>query len=168
MLNPSPISTEEAHSVSSTCRAIAAKPRGRMSKEYVKCTLTSAITNAASSFTSWVATSRNSTTTTSLTPKGTLFSLNNLSTRAGSLAIIRAMAESVDSDTLKATTCVFWVLSSFTTSSIAPTLLGRKTENCFTSGPSIFDVVSGNLTVIGQRTAREGSHGRAGQLSHSR
>src|SRR5436190_6305885 len=81
-------------------------------------------------------------------PEWHVFSRNNLSTRAGSLAIIRAMAESVDSDTLRATTCVFCRLSSFTMSSIAPTLFGRKTENCFTSGPPIFEVVSGKLTVI--------------------
>src|SRR5439155_1298537 len=31
-------------------------------------------------------------------------------------------------------------------SSIAPTLFGRKTENCFTSGPPIFEVVSGKST----------------------
>jgi hypothetical protein len=31
---------------------------------------------------------------------------------------------------------------------MAPTLLGKKIENCFTSGPSIFDVVSGNLTAM--------------------
>src|ERR1043166_2038707 len=52
------------------------------------------MTSAASSFTSCVATSRTSTTTTSQTPNGTFLSLNNVSTRAGSLAMIRAMAES--------------------------------------------------------------------------
>src|SRR5260370_27190616 len=106
------------------------------------------MTNAASSFTSCVATSRISTTTTWLTPKGTFFSRNNFSTRAGSLAMIRAMAESVDSDTLSATTWVFCVFSNFTTSNIAPTLFGRNTENCFTSGPSIVEVISGRFEVI--------------------
>ena len=77
--------------------------------------------------------------------------------------MIRAMAESVDSDTLKATTCVFSLLSSFTISSIAPTLLGRKTENCFTSGPSIFEVISGNLTGMYQREVGAKSRPRAGQ-----
>ena len=38
--------------------------------------------------------------------KPTLFSLNNFSTPCGSLAMIRAIAESVDSETLRATTCV--------------------------------------------------------------
>src|SRR5204862_344295 len=52
------------------------------------------MTNAASSLTSCVATSRISTTTTWLTPKPTLFSLNNFSTPCGSLAMIRAIAES--------------------------------------------------------------------------
>src|SRR5437762_10488702 len=104
--------------------------------------------SAASSFTNCVATSRISTTTTSQTPKATLFCRNNFSTRSGSLTTIRAMAESVDSETLIATTWVLCLLSIFTMSSIAPTLFGRKTENCFTSGPPIFEVVSGKLTVI--------------------
>src|SRR5882762_3822006 len=43
---------------------------------------------------------------------------------------------------------MFCVLSNFTRSSIAPTLFGRKTENCFTSGPSIFEVVCGKSTAI--------------------
>jgi hypothetical protein len=40
------------------------------------------------------------------------------------------------------------VLSNFTISSIAPTLFGRKTENCFTSGPSSLELVCGKLAVI--------------------
>src|SRR5437762_11245666 len=104
--------------------------------------------SAASSFTNCVATSRISTTTTSQTPKATLFCRNNFSTRSGSLTTIRAMAESVDSETLIATTWVLCLLSIFTMSSIAPTLFGRKTENCFTSGPPIFEVVSGKSTGI--------------------
>src|SRR6266404_5856345 len=104
--------------------------------------------NAASSFTSCVATSRISTTTTSQTPKATFFWWNSFSTRSGSLTIMRAMAESVDSETLNATTWVLFALSTFTISSIAPTLFGRKTENCLTSGPSIFEVVSGKSTGI--------------------
>src|SRR5437868_14426420 len=39
-------------------------------------------------------------------------------------------------------------MRSFTTYSIATTLFGRKTENCFTNGPSIFEVVSGKFAVI--------------------
>jgi hypothetical protein len=31
---------------------------------------------------------------------------------------------------------------------MAPTLFGRKIENCFTSGPPVFDVVSGNFAVM--------------------
>src|SRR5260370_40926618 len=53
------------------------------------------------------------------------------------------MAESVDSETLIATTGLSCELSNFTISSMAPTLFGRKTENCFTSGPSRFEVVLG-------------------------
>src|SRR5439155_20477945 len=104
ILNPSPLNTEEEHSVSSTCRARAENPRGHVNNGYVKCTLTSAMNNAASSFTSCVATSRISTTTTSQMPKPTLFCRNNFSTRSGSLTTIRAIAESVDSETLNATT----------------------------------------------------------------
>src|SRR5436305_13934170 len=96
----------------------------------------------------WVATSRSSTTINSQTPKATLFSRNNSSTRSGSLTMMRAMAASVDSETLRATTCVAWALSNFTTSSMAPTLFGRNTENCRTSGPPILEVVSGNSTCM--------------------
>src|SRR5207244_11272414 len=76
------------------------------------------------------------------------------------------MAESVASDTLSATTWVFCVFSSFTTSNIAPTLLGRNTENCFTSGPSIFEVVSGKLTVIWIMTPRPTLMGASQGVSH--
>src|SRR5262249_26075729 len=91
----------------------------------------------------------------------------NFSTRAGSLAIILAIADSVDSDTLRATAWALCVFSSFTTSSIAPTLFGRNTENCFTSGPSIFEVVSGKLTVILKAAPGRLSLGAPDQLSHS-
>src|SRR5882724_5130148 len=50
---------------------------------------------------------------------------------------------------------MFFVLSNFTRSSIAPTLFGRKTENCFTSGPSIFEVVCGKSTAIWVARRRE-------------
>src|SRR5437660_10541856 len=43
---------------------------------------------------------------------------------------------------------MFCVLSNFTTSSTAQSMFGRKTENCFTNGPSIVEVVSGKLAVI--------------------
>src|SRR5207247_6848375 len=115
--------------------------------------------NAASSFTSCVATSRISTTTTSQTPNATFFCCNSFSTRSGSLTIMRAMAESVDSETLNATTWVLFVLSTFTISSIAPTLFGRKTENCLTSGPSIFEVVSGKSTGISMAVAQASACG---------
>src|SRR6266404_7775202 len=52
---------------------------------------------------------------------------------------------------------MFFVLSNFTRSSIAPTLFGRKTENCFTSGPSIFEVVCGKSTAIWVARRREKS-----------
>ena len=42
-------------------------------------------------------------------------------------------------------------LRSFTRSSIAPTLLGRKMENCLTSGPPILEVVSGESRAIKTR-----------------
>ena len=74
--------------------------------------------------------------------------------------MIRAMAESVDSDTLSATTWVFCVFSNFTTSNIAPTLFGRNTENCFTSGPSIFEVVPGRFEVIWIAAVRRNLHTR--------
>src|SRR5260370_2981485 len=64
------------------------------------------------------------------------------------------MAESLESDTLKGTTCVSCAFSNFTISSIAPTLFGRKTENCRTSGPPIFEVVSGKSTGIGMGRRR--------------
>src|ERR1700680_2256627 len=64
------------------------------------------------------------------------------------------MAESLDSDTLNATTCVSCAFSNFTISSIAPTLFGRKTENCRTSGPLIFEVVSGKSIGIGMGRER--------------
>src|SRR5215510_12241285 len=82
--------------------------------------------------------------------------------------MIRAIAESVDSDTLSATTCVWWVLSSFTISSIAPTLFGRNTENCFTSGPSNFETVCGRLAGMWISGTPPNLRGRAGQLSHPR
>src|SRR5213592_4974430 len=126
--------------------------------------------SAASSFTSCVATSRISTTTTSQTPKATFFWRNSFSTRSGSLTIMRAMAESVDSETLNATTCVLFVLSTFTISSIAPTLFGRKTENCLTSGPPIFEVVSGKSTGISMAVAQASACGtkisQPGRLCH--
>src|SRR5206468_2888038 len=50
--------------------------------------------------------------------------------------------------------CVWCVLSSFTISSIAPTLFGRNTENCFTSGPSSLELVWGRLAVIWMMAAR--------------
>src|SRR5262249_12227269 len=74
------------------------------------------------------------------------------STVSGSLTTIRAIAESVCSAMLKATTWVLRVASNFTMSSIAPTLLGRKIENCFTSGPAIFEVVDGRLAAINERS----------------
>src|SRR4051812_46767597 len=105
---------------------------------------------AASSLGSWVATSRSSTTTIEQVPKGTLCSEKRCSTLSGSLTIIRAIAESVDSEMLMATTCASCACKSFTTSSMAPTLFGRKMENCVTSGPSIFEVVCGNSTSMEQ------------------
>ena len=49
----------------------------------------------------------------------------------------------------------------------SPTLFGRKTENCFTSGPSIFEVDSGKSTVIKRTTPRRiGVEHR--RLSHGR
>src|SRR3954453_18147538 len=57
--------------------------------------------------------------------------------------MMRAMAESVDSETLNATTCDWLALMSLIMSSIAPTLFGRNTENCLTSGPSRLEVISG-------------------------
>jgi hypothetical protein len=59
---------------------------------------------------------------------------------------IRAMAESVDSETLIATCVLMRVEPS--RCQHGPTLFGRKTENCLTSGPSIFEVVSGKSTGI--------------------
>src|SRR5437762_11174646 len=83
---------------------------------------------------------------------------------------MRAMAESVDSETLNATTCVLFVLSTFTISSIAPTLFGRKTENCLTSGPPIFEVVSGKSTGISMAVAQASACGtkisQPGRLCH--
>ena len=81
--------------------------------------------------------------------------------------MIRAIAESVDSDTLSATTCVWWVLSSFTISSIAPTLFGRNTENCFTSGPSNFEIVCGKSAGMQIQAAPPNFRGRAGQTISS-
>jgi len=46
------------------------------------------------------------------------------------------------------------VLSSFTISSIAPTLFGRKMENCLTSGPPILEVVSGESRAIRNANTR--------------
>src|SRR5205809_4349163 len=103
---------------------------------------------AAKSLAKSVATSRISTTKTSHTPKAILFCRNNFSTPAGSLTTTRAIAESVDSETLIATTSQLCAFSNFTTSSIAPTLFARKTENCFTSGPSRFEVVLGRSSGI--------------------
>src|SRR3954449_3715484 len=62
--------------------------------------------------------------------------------------MMRAIAESVDSETLKPTTCDCSALIILIISSMAPTLLGRKTENCLTSGPSRLDVVSGRSTPM--------------------
>src|SRR5438477_139779 len=81
-------------------------------------------------------------------PKAILFCRNNFSTPAGSLTTTRAIAESVDSETLMATTSQLCAFSNFTTSSIAPTLFAKKTENCFTSGPSRFEVVLGKSSGI--------------------
>jgi hypothetical protein len=39
-------------------------------------------------------------------------------------------------------------------------LFGRKTENCFTSGPSIFEVVCGKSTAIWVARRREKSASR--------
>src|SRR5437016_6603173 len=79
---------------------------------------------------------------------------------------MRAIAESVDSDTLRATTWVEWVFSSFTMSSMAPTLFGKKTENCRTCGPPIFEVVSGKSRAI-LPFPRCGKFGLAGgEISH--
>src|SRR5438105_10342959 len=103
---------------------------------------------AAKSLAKSVATSRISTTKTSHTPKAILFCRNNFSTLAGSLTTTRAIAESVDSETLMATTSQLCAFSNFTTSSIAPTLFAKKTENCFTNGPSRFEVVLGKSSGI--------------------
>ena len=51
-LKPAPVKTEIAHSLSSTCNARAAWPRGRMSRGYVKCTLISPMNSVLRSFTS--------------------------------------------------------------------------------------------------------------------
>ena len=109
----------------------------------MKWTFTSAIKSAARSLASSVATSLISTTKTSHIPKAILFCRNRFSTPAGSLTTNRAIAESVDSETLIATTSQLFAFSSFTMSSMAPTLFAKKTENCFTSGPSRFEVVLG-------------------------
>ena len=114
----------------------------------MKWTFTSAMNKAAKSLAKSVATSRISTTKTSHTPKAILFCRNNFSTPAGSLTTTRAIAESVDSETLMATTSQLCAFSNFTTSSIAPTLFAKKTENCFTSGPSRFEVVLGKSSGI--------------------
>src|SRR5439155_24108538 len=62
------------------------------------------------------------------------------------------------------------VLSTFTISSIAPTLFGRKTENCLTSGPPIFEVVSGKSTGISMAVAQASACGtkisQPGRLCH--
>src|SRR2546423_3909712 len=84
--------------------------------------------------------------------------LEQFFTCSGSLTMIRAMAESVDSEMLIATTWVLWVWSSFTTSIIAPTLFGKKIENCLTSGPSIFELVCGRATSMRQKARREPVH----------
>src|SRR5947207_13346796 len=63
----------------------------------------------------------------SQTPKAISFSRNNISTRSGSLTIKRAIAESVDSETLSATIWVEWDLCRLTISSMAPTLYRQKT-----------------------------------------
>ena len=80
------------------------------------------------------------------TPNGTACWRKSSSTCSGSLTTIRAIAESVDSEMLSATTWVLCACNSFTTSSIAPTLFGRKIENCLTRGPSNFEVVCGRST----------------------
>ena len=65
--------------------------------------------------------------------------------------MMRAIAESVIlGDAQRHDVRVIAYSSSFTMSSIAPTLFVRKIENCLTSGPPIFDVVSGNFAVIGK------------------
>src|SRR5215469_7497959 len=63
---------------------------------------------------------------------------------------------------------MFCVLSNFTISSIAPTLFGRNTENCFTSGPPIFDVVSGKSTGIRVAGRRDKIDAARRPLSHCR
>src|SRR2546430_12172874 len=77
------------------------------------------------------------------------------------------MAESVDSEMLIATTWVLWVWSNFTTSIIAPTLFGKKIENCLTRGPSIFELVCGRSTSMRQKARSEPVHPAEKSESHA-